>query len=1055
MCLVCQVPAGADVEIEFNILGSPELRFAGRESVAVSPKLWCILVNLLMTPNVPVDAEILIGHLWGQDPPQKASATFRSYIWRIDRVLAQAPAGSAHVARLGHGYALRIDPHSVDLEKFRALKRQAEALADSGELRRAAGLLVQAEAIWRGRALSGLPGDRMGRLRDSLEEERRAATFRRIELELALGRHASLLAELAALVEQHPLDEELSAHRMAALFRSGRQSDALRAYREIRARLTAEGLEPTPELARLHQRILRHDPELAVTPAYRRPGQEPQPDTLPSVIRDFTGRSEELRAIAEGIGPANGPTLWVIDGMGGVGKTALAVHAGHQLAQRYPDAQLYLNLHGHDHRREPLDSADALRELLTMLDVPAVRIPGATRERAELWRAELACRRAVLILDDVTGPGQILSLLPEAGDSLIIVTARQRHAGWNAYRTMPLPGFSQDDAAALFTQVAGRATKLEADLVTKVCRLCGYLPLAIRLAASRLRSGAVASLPDLVDELDESVTSHGLTSEVSWRVHASFELSYRRLTEPEQRYFRYLGMSPCVDTTAYSAAFLADVSPAESQAALVSLADHHLLEETSPGRFEFHDLIRTFAATRSPGNDQRKDIRQGIDRLGDYYLHAVNHASRVRRRETPAPDGSDPRVPPFTDTPADAAAWLESEWVNVLRVAEQCARHNLKRRCADLVHALGEFLKASGHWDDALAAHLMALQACRDLDDVAGAARSALDASLIYLRTGRNELALQHATEAAEAFGVLGDSSGRAAALNRIGVIHRNTARFRNALAYHQEALAIYQAADDSRGLAKALVNAGTDLWYLGRFQEEIAYLSRALDIYRENDDLRNQAAALNNIGTVQHARGYYRDAMRSYQSSREILREVGGSQDLALADHNMARVQQYKGNYTAAIAIYRAVLATYRMLGDPQHQAYALADIGSVYKCIEHFDEALAHYENAASMAKMADDRYAYSEALCGMADAHFGSGRLDLALEHFERAATLAGEIESLYLKAKALNGIAEIVLHSRGADTARIYWHEAYDIFAQIGVPEADAVAARLRTLDASAS
>jgi DNA-binding SARP family transcriptional activator len=1007
-----------------------------------------------MTPNVPVDAEILIDHLWGQDPPRKASATLRSYIWRIDRVLAQAPAGSAQVARLGHGYALRIDPHSVDLERFRALKRQAEALADSGEIHHAAALLVQAEAIWRGRALSGLPGDRMGRLRDSLEEERRAATFRRIELELALGRHASLLAELAALVEQHPLDEELSAHRMSALFRSGRQSDALRAYREIRDRLAAEGLEPTPELARLHQRILRHDPELAVTPAYRRPGQQQQPGTLPAVISDFTGRIEELQAIAEGIGPANGPTLWVIHGMGGVGKTALAVHAGHQMAQRYPDAQLYLNLHGHDHRREPLDSADALREMLRMLDLPAVRIPGAPRARAELWRAELACRRAVLVLDDVTGPEQVLPLLPEAGDSLIIVTSRQRDADWSAYRTMPLQVFPEDDAAAFFTQIAGRAASLEADQVAKASRLCGYLPLAIRLAASRLRSGAVASLPDLVDELDESVGSDGLTSEVSWRVHASIELSYRRLTAREQRFFRYLGMSPCVDTTAYSAAFLTDVSPAESQAALAALAGHHLLEETSPGRFGFHDLTRTFAAARSPGIDQRRNIRQGIRRLGDFYLRAVNHADLVRRHETPATDGSDPLVP-FTDTSADASAWLESEWGNVLRVAEQCARHEFKRLCADLVHALGDFLEASGHWDDALAGHLIALQACRDLDDLAGAARSALDASLIYLRTARNEPALQHATEAAEAFGVLGDNRGRAAALNRIGVIHRNTARFRNALAYHQEALAIYEAVGDSRGLAMALVNAGTDLWYLGRFQEEITYLSRALDIFRENDDLRNQAAALNNIGTVYHVQGYHRDAMRSFQSSRDIFREIGGRQNLALADHNMARVQQYKGNYTAAIAIYRAVLTTYRVLGDPQHQAYALADIASVYKCIEHFDEALAHYEKAASMAKRADDRYAHSEALLGVADAHFWSGRLDFALEHYEQAAKLAGEIESLYLKAKALNGIAEIVLHSRGADAARIYWREAYDIFTQIGVPEAEAVKIRLQTLDASAS
>lgn len=200
--LFCRVPAGADVEIEFRVLGPPEMRAADRESVTVSPQLWCVLVSLLQVPNVPVPAELLIDRLWGEYPPPKANTTIRSYIWRIDRALSRAYGDTAQVSRRAHGYVLEIDPHTVDLHRFRSLKRQADALAESGEVRHAAELLREAEAVWRGPALAGLPGDWIGRLRENLEEERRAATFCRIELELALGRHATLLAELAALTDE-------------------------------------------------------------------------------------------------------------------------------------------------------------------------------------------------------------------------------------------------------------------------------------------------------------------------------------------------------------------------------------------------------------------------------------------------------------------------------------------------------------------------------------------------------------------------------------------------------------------------------------------------------------------------------------------------------------------------------------------------------------------------------------------------------------------------------------------------------------------------------------
>jgi tetratricopeptide (TPR) repeat protein len=727
------------------------------------------------------------------------------------------------------------------------------------------------------------------------------------------------------------------------------------------------------------------------------------------------------------------------------------------MAQRYPDAQLYLDFRTHDQRREPLASVDALGELLTMLDVPAVRMPSTLQARSDLWSTELAGRRAVLVFDDVAGPEQVMPLLPDATDSLIIVTSRDHHPDWDGTRTLTLPVLSEDDATELFAQIAGWVVDREHELVAKACQLCAHLPLAIRLAASRLRSGAVSSLSILIDDLDElggPAAGRGPVSELSERVRASFELSYRRLTAEQQRFFRCLGISPCLDITVHSGARLADVSLTESRAALTALAGHHLLEETSQGRFVFHDLLRAFAAHHFKEKDPPNKIRHGVGRLANYYLRAINHASEVRRagkRGALGEDDAELRGMPFENTPGAAAAWLEAEAANALRVAEQCAKHEYKQLCADLAHSLGEFLETSGHWDDALTAHLTALQACRDIGDPVGTAIAAFDLSEIYMRTGRTKAALQHATEAAASFGMLHDNLHRAAALDRIGIIHCLTARFRDALAYHQEALDIYREVGDKRGIAKALINGGAALWYLGRLQEEMSYLHQAMDIFQESNDLRSQAALLNNIGTVQQHQGYHRDAMQSYQASRDISIRIGERQNLTLSNHNIARVESYKGNYDVAITALREVLATYRSLGDPQHQAYALADIGAVYQCTQRFDEALALYEKSAAMAELANDRYAFAEALCGMAEAHFGSGHIDIALETYEQAARLAGEIETLYLKAKAYNGIAEIVLHTRGSDAARIYWREAHDIFSQIGVPEAATVGIRLQTLD----
>jgi DNA-binding SARP family transcriptional activator/tetratricopeptide (TPR) repeat protein len=1045
---------GAIVELKFRILGPPELSSAGQERATISPQLWCVLVSLLMSPNTPTTTSTLIDRVWGEFPTGHASSTIRSYISRLNRLLHRALGGEADIEGRAHGYLLHADPQSVDLYRFRSLTRQADAVAKSGDREHAALLLREADALWRGPALGDLAGDWIARMRHGLEEERHAARLKRIALELHLGRHAELIGELTQLSAAYPLDEALTGLCMTALYRAGRQADALRHYRDTRDQLAEQGIEPGAELAGLHQRILRHDPDLANTPRRHHPGPARQPNTLPPGTDDFVGRTAEIQMLTAGEG-AETPVLRIIDGMPGIGKTALAVQAARNLTGRYPDAQLYLNIHAHDPAHEPLTPAEALDRLLQMLAVPATRIPADLADRAKLWHAELARRRAMIVLDDATGPGQIRPLLPTSGRCLTIVTSRRRYPDWGAAQAHTLDILPEEEAVSLFTQIAGPLACRDPGQVARAVRLCGRLPLAIRVIASHLRHGRPGGLAGLLDELSDIEPRHGHNSDLSLPVTTAFELSYQRLSPGQQRLLRYLGSSPCPEVTLHAAVALSGGTLADTEAALGALLDHHLLEQPAPGRFQFHDLVHAYAADRAMRTDPETTRRQATGRLLDYYLRTVNRANQVlypRQRPVPGSVSHAAGRAPILRTPELARQWLEAEWRNILRAAADAARHEWKRQCADLTHALAEFLDSTGNWNDAIDAHVLALQACLSLDDLPRTSRAALDLSIASLRTGRHGTALQHARQAADACRSLGDRQGLAAALDWMGVTHRRSGRFRDALAHHQEAMDIYMAAGDRHGLAEALVHAGNAYSSLGRYTEEIRHLSEALALYREVGDRRGEAKTLNNIGAANIDQGYHRDGLDSYQKALDIYQELGARYRIALLHHNIGRIQQYKGLNREALTAFREALAAYREMGDLQHQSYALCDIGSAYQYMECYSEALIHQEKARSVAEDIGDPHALVRALSGIADAHSGSGHHNAAREHYQQALHLAREIEAPYLEAKALDGLAETLFHMHRPEEARLCWRQALDLFQQLSVPEAQAVTIRLDALAA---
>ena len=1039
--------------MEFRVLGPIELWSAGQQYDLGPTRARCVLAILMLTPRTIVPTEVLIDRIWDTEPPPKAREGLAVYITRLRASLRQAIGDSVRLVGRSRGYELDVDPDVVDLHQFRRLRRQADALAGNGDADHAALLLREADRLWRGQAFAGIRGDWMARMRASLEEERRAAVLKRVECELELGRHADLVAELGNLLAQYPLDEAFIAHQMTALYGSGRAGEALSLYRDTRRQIIDElGTEPGPVLAELHQRVLTQDPELAA--GFTGPGRQlsrtTQPDTLPPEMVEFVGRDEELSLLIQE--PGDGPRISVIEGMAGVGKTALAIHAARAAAAHYPDGTFYLNFQTHDPGLPSLDAAEALHRLLRMLTAPATPIPDAVGERTALLRAQLSRRRAIVILDDAAGSEQIQPLLPVSGQSLILITTRRTLSGLPGAHVLTLDVLSMADAVTLFRRVAGQGQAHDEDAAAMAVELCGRLPLAIQLAAGRLAHDYPPRLADLVEELAQSpVPTPGAASP---QVMSAFDVSYRSLEPEHQRFFRRLGMSPCASISPAAAAALGGVTLAEAQQALAALLDHHLLARAPGGQFRFHDLIREYAALRATQEDSEPERRRAVGRLLNYYLSAADQADRVLhpfRRRMPVRVSRPTPVSPALARTDGAAGWLEAEWRNILQAAQYAGRHEWKQQCADLIHVLGGFLEVRAYWDDAITAHTVAVQAGRDLVDPARVAQASLELSEVKQQTGQHDAALPLAEEAAEIYRSLADLRGATEALDKVGLAHQRAGRSRDALAYFAEARALYGGAEDPHGVADTLTHSGIASWQLGRCREAMDMLREALLLYRAAGDRRGEAKTLNNLGRMQLNFGYHRDALDGYKKALDIFREIGVAQSEAILYHNIGALYNYKGSYDEGLAAYCRALAIYRAIGDLPNEADVLNDIGAIFQSAECYDEALICHDKAKAIAKEIGNLRQQVTALRGIAGVRRGCGGYGEAFNLYHSALKLAREIGDPYEEAKILEGIGETSLSTLRSDAARIAFRQALDIFERLDVPEAESVRIRIEALD----
>jgi tetratricopeptide (TPR) repeat protein/DNA-binding SARP family transcriptional activator len=993
-----------------------------------------------------------------------------AHLSRIRRQLRRFAAAAGAEVRLDRdvsGYLLTCPPDLIDLHRFRGLVRDSRqtGLPDQDRLR----LLRETVGLWRGEPLTGLPGDWVSRLRDRCQREYEDAMVMWARAELTAGDPGTVIGPVSDLVRDAPLGESLTATLMMALYAVGRPVEALDRYTDIRNRLAEElGVDPGPELQAAQRAVLRrqphpsatdqqpvkhpppalpldadadgiteeldldlgavpHDPHVRVVRAGAGLDASPRPDPtvpapasvagaagvpnyLPRAISDFTGRAaavEQLLALASG----DAVDVVLIDGMAGAGKTTLAVRVGHLLADRYSDGRLYIDLHGHS-EREPVEPSVALDSLLRQLGVPAERIPDSLDDRSAMWRAELSGRRALVVLDNAADSAQVLPLLSGGRPSLTLVTSRQRLSGVDGAASLRLDVLSELEAVALLSRVVGARIDSDPGSASEVARLCGYLPLALRLAAARLANRPQWSVADLAVRLREAGVPLAELAVPGRTVVAAFTLSYRQLDERARSVFRRLGLHPAGDFGEHVAAALADLPLAETRSTLEDLVDAHLLETRTPGRYRLHDLLRDYAASLTDA-DPEGERDTALRRMTEVYLYATASASRLLERYEHcmelALEPTSLVIPAITDLD-EARSWLAAERRNVLAVSRLADDRGWRREVCQLARVIWVHLHTESYVTDQVAVQERALAAASELGEAALLASAHNYLASGYWRQGRCADAAEHLEQAIMLRRRSGDRLGEVRSLANLAGVVAHLGRYTEALRYFEATLVLWQELGTGEGLVDGYAGLGNVLMQLGRYDESLAYLRQSL----------------------------------------WLARRGGRPRELGIPLGELGRLRVLRGDLRLAMLLLRRALATKRSLNNRYGGAEVLSDLGLVHRGLRRYDEAVRHQREA--LAIMVDGGMLGGECLVlnRLGNTLFEARQLEEAHDLHRRVLHLAERINYRIEEARAHDGLATT---SAAADPAlaREHWRTALRLFEEMGVPERHAVARKLAALD----
>ena len=956
--------------MDFGLLGPLVVRDGPREVPVSAPRQRVLLAALLLSAGRVVSLDALAGMLWEGEPPAGARGALHSAIQRLRSALG--PAGAELIETRAPGYLISIGDDELDIRQFSVLTTRGHAAAEAGDWMQAASLLREALGLWRGDPLADVPSPL---LRDrevaSLEDQRRQALAARIDADLQLGRHSEVVAELRQLVAAHPLQEQFHAQLMLSLYRSGRQADALAAYQDARRIVTGElGLEPSPGLRLLHQRILAADGRLqpgadaeqpgalpgtpgspvasaagtqpaapgAAAPSTTAPGPHDPvtgrhvvPRQLPPATRLFAGRDGALTALAglaaEAAETSQATVIAVIDGPAGIGKTTLAVHFAQQAARRFPDGQLYLNLRGFDPAGPPMTPGEAIRLFLDALDVPAAKIPASHDAQTALYRSLLAGQRVLVLLDNARDADQVRPLLPASPGCLVIVTSRSRLTSLVATEgafPLALDVLSGADAHDLLTRRLGpERVAGDPGAVDELIELCARLPLALSIAAARSTSQPGLSLGALADDLRDARKRLDVldAGHPSSNVRAVLSWSYEQLDPGAARLFRLLGLHPGPDISAPAAASLAGLPLDEGGRRLGELTSAHLLTEHAPGRFSSHDLLRAYAAELALSADTEAERDAATGRMLDHYLHTAYPAAMLlhpTRRPIALPPLQPGTEPERIGEPAQALAWFQAERPVLLAAAGLALEAGFDIHVWQIAQAVSGFLDTRGRWHDWVDVEETALIATQRLGDQAAEATVRQRLGYARARLGSYDSAYAHLNLALGIHTERGDQGGAAYARNAIAITLHNQGRYGEALDQAEQSLQLYTAIGDQSGQSLALNLVGWFHALLGDSQQALSHGTRALDLFRENGNRDGEASALDTVGYAHQLLGDHAEATDFYQQAIELGREIGSRPGLAETLDHLGDARLAAGDQAEARAAWEEALAILDDLGHP-----------------------------------------------------------------------------------------------------------------------------------------
>jgi DNA-binding SARP family transcriptional activator/predicted negative regulator of RcsB-dependent stress response len=1015
--------------MQFRLLGPVEVSDGDERIDLGGAKQRALLALLLLNANKTVRRTQVIDWLWDREPPRTAGHLVHECVSRARRALRLCRTTEGSSQRLlthASGYTLQVEPDELDLDRFERLVEQAQQGMAAHDLQLATAILQQALGLWRGSALADLPTTvAVDAERARLEEARMVALEERLEIDLRLGQHTHLVGELETLVATHPNRERLRRQLMLALYRSGRQAEALTVYRDTRQMLVEElGLEPSLALQELERAILRADPALELAmptagAALHDPGWPIGPCQLPPDVDDFTGR-EAVVAQVERLLEGDRSTAIVISaiaGKAGVGKTALAVRVAHRLRPHFADGQLYVNLRGAE--AQALDPADVLAGFLRALGVEGAAIAEGLEERVQQFRARLADRRVLVVLDNAADEAQVRPLLPASQGCAALVTSRTQLSGLEAAHPLCLDVLDPDQAVQLLAKLAGSGrVAAEPEAAAAIVRLCGWLPLAVRIAGARLASRPQWRLALLAERLaDEHRRLDELTTG-DLEVRASVALSYFGRGEVERRLFRLLGLLAAPSIPAWVAAALLETGPMEAEGLLERLVNAQLVEaagqdQTGQLRYRLHDLLRVYARERLALEEPEPARRASLQRAVEAYLTLAERADALLVPSGLYRYSGDPVSRPAAEHPAaaiverDPSGWFEVERASLVAAVEhgcETGKGNLGWRLAD---TLTGFFQLHTHWDDWQQTHTLALAAARRA----------------------------------------GDRDAEGCVLGGLGELHTDRACLDDARRCLHQSLAAFRETGNRRRELQCLLNLGFIDHEQGRFDDAIARLEPCLVGFQELGSRSWEAMALFCLGKVHLDQGRLDAAMACLDQSLTLVRAVADRSWEAAILRRIGLVRSAQGWPEAAVACLEQSLMLVRATGERPGEAYVLQSLGEVYRKQGRLDAATRSIQDSLALARVTGDRSVEAFALHTLGDIHREQGRLDDAAACLEASLATFRDLELRHWEARVLNSLG-LLLDAKSNPTAACrVWHSALAIFHELDMPEAADVAAQL--------